>query len=140
MQDEEVRFLEPPYQLYDPPQDAWVEIPVVRWQAGLMQVPKRLEAGTVIKPGIRFYLPGGGLAGLRPYLDMTHRLLLQRFFRAWRELVAAVDAGDLRLRLEVAARLDPETRVPLRVRILRRGAHPDSSYELEVVRDWGGGR
>ena len=138
-QDQPPPILSPPYHLYNPPKDQWVLLPVLRWEAGLMQVPKRLEAGSVIKVGLRFHLTGDGFLGLAPYLDMTHRLLLQRFFRAWTELARTLSDGDLRERVLLGARLDPATAIPLKVRILRRGVHPDSTYEIEVLRDWEGG-
>ena len=148
-------YLEPPLQLFNPPEDVAVILPVVRWEVGLANVPRSDREGNIVKPAIRFHLPGPGAWGLRPYADFTHQLLLRRVLRLYKEAYAGLRAARVQVRVR-AASMTPDQLQGLvqemdrvadeweqwlpdnpdafvRLRLVRRGAHPDSSYEADVV-------
>src|SRR3990172_9432914 len=88
-------YLEPPLQLFNPPEDVPVILPVVRWEVGLANVPRSDREGNIVKPAIRFHLPGPGAWGLRPYADFTHQLLLRRVLRLYSDLWDDAHLDDL---------------------------------------------
>ena len=148
-------WLEPPLQLFNPPEDVPVILPVVRWEVGLVNIPRSDRAGNVVKPAIRFHLAGPGAWGIRPYADFSHQLLLRRVLRLYNDAGEALRlAGDqVRTRAvsmtpeQLPGLLTEQRRIIdegskwlpsypdafVRIRVIRRGAHPDSTYEVDVV-------
>ena len=148
-------WLEPPLQLFNPPEDVPVILPVVRWEVGLVNIPRSDRAGNIVKPAIRFHLAGPGAWGIRPYADFSHQLLLRRVLALYREAYerhrqeyrqmrrpsADMTIGQLQATEDQLVRMvdaweawlpdNPDAFV--RIRVIRRGAHPDSSYEADVV-------
>ena len=126
-------YLEPPYQFFDPQVGFSFDLPVTHYEVGLSQRPITEPPYSVIKPTIRFHLPAAGGWGLRPYVDFTNQVLLQRVLHLYRQLIdrrrSQVPFPDPNL-LEA---LDPSAPRPIVLRLRRLGTGINTVYDVDVV-------
>jgi len=128
-----VDWLEPPYQFFHPHPGMPFDVPVSRWEVGLAQREISEPPYSVIKLTIRFHLPAAGGWGLRPYVDFTNQILLQRILHLYKQLLDRSDAQvpfpDVDL-LRAIAVSDPR---PVVLRLRRLGTGINTVYDVDVV-------
>ncbi len=134
MQDQDaLPFLDPPLQLVDLPEDEPFDVQVVRWEVGRALVPFRDRTGSVLKPVIRLHTPAAIRGYERPYLDFAHQLAVRRILQLYKDLITRWRVLDPVPRIILGQQIRGDAPDFITLRLIRRHAHPDSSYEVHVV-------
>ncbi len=126
-------YLEPPYQFFHPHPGVPFDLAVVRFDVGLAQREISEPPGSRVLPTIRFYLPGSGGWGLRPYVDFSNRILMQRVFAIWKDLIDRAERQVPFPSTEWLKRTAPSQPEYVLLRLTRAGTGLATVYDVEVL-------
>jgi hypothetical protein len=126
-------WLEPPFQFFHPHPGVPFDIAVVRWEVGLAQRPIDEPPGSRVLTTMRFHLPGPGGWGLQPYVDFSNRILMQRVFAIYKDLIDRSERQVPFPSTEFLRKIAPSQPDAITLRLTRRGTGLATVYDVEVL-------
>ena len=128
-----MEWLQPPWQYFHPHPGVPFDLAVVRWEVGLSERPIDEPAGYKVLTTIRFQLPGAGGWGLRPYVDFTNRILMQRVFAIYKDLIDRAERQVPFPSTELLRKIAPSRPETITLRLTRLGTGLATVYDVQVL-------
>jgi hypothetical protein len=128
-----MEWLDPPFQFFHPHPHVPFDLTVMRWEVGLSIRQIDEPPGAKQLTTIRFHLPGSGGWGLRPYVDFTNRILMQRVFAIYKDLI---DRSERQVPFPSTAllrKIAPSRSEVIILRLTRLGTGLSTVYDVEVL-------
>ena len=125
-------WLDPPWQFFHPHPGAPFDLAVVRWEVGLSIREVNEPPGSRQLTTIRFHLPGPGGWGLKPYVDFTNRILMQRVFAIYKHLIDRSERQVPFPSTELLRKINQGCPETITLRLTRLGTGLATVYDVEV--------
>ena len=126
-------WLDPPWQFFHPHPGVPFDLHVMRWDVGLSIREVNEPPGAKQLTTIRFHLPGPGGWGLKPYVDFTNRILMQRVFAIYKDLIDRAERQVPFPSTDLLARTAPSRPEVVVLRLRRLGTGLSTVYDVEVL-------
>ncbi len=126
-------WLDPPWQFFHPHPGQPFDLHVMRWEVGLSIRDVNEPPGAKQLTTIRFHLPGPGGWGLRPYVDFTNRILMNRVFAIYKDLIDRTERQVPFPSTDWLARIAPSSPEVVVLRLTRAGTGLATVYDVELL-------